>query len=81
MRPTTGRSNLAPLPGAARQGLRRQLRTNVFQLGRNRIQKRRCSAAHCFAIMELGSKNLSMKAFSFGIFRNQFRRIQNRYCP
>jgi hypothetical protein len=24
--------------------------------------------------MELGSKNLSMKAFSFGIFQRQFRR-------
>ena len=48
--------NLPPLPRPARSHFCRQLETNAIQLSRNRIQKRRRSAAHRLAIGETGSK-------------------------
>src|SRR5258708_10699425 len=42
--------NLTALPGAARQRLRRPLRTHAFQFSRNWIQERGGSGAHGLAI-------------------------------
>ena len=41
---------------------------DAFQFSRDRVEKRRCSGAHRFAIGGLSGENLSGKAFRFGIF-------------
>ena len=61
--------NLPAPSRAARQRLGRQFATDTLRRIRRRIQKRRRSDTHKFAMVKAIGENVRGKAFRFGIFR------------